>query len=67
MPIKKHIIKVEPENKITIPRSVCDALGISEGTSIRLQSNGNGYSFSCEVPLSFENICLLDKYKQENK
>ena len=66
MPIKKHIVRVQQNNNIQIPKSICDALGIGEGTSLRVYSDGNRYSFSCEVPLSYENALLLEKYKEEN-
>ena len=66
MPIKKHIVKVEKDNKITIPKTLCDALGIGEGTSLKVFSNGNNYSFTCEVPFSYENMKLLEMYREEN-
>lgn len=67
MPIKKHIIKVEKDSKLTIPKTLCDSLGIAEGTAVKVYSNGTGYSFTCEVPLSYENVCLLDTYREENE
>ena len=67
MPIKKHIVKVETNNKFTIPKTLCDALGIGEGTSLKVYSNGNNCSFTCEVPFSYENLTLLESYKQHNE
>ena len=67
MPIKKHILKVETGNKITIPKTLCDALGISEGTALKVYSNGNNCSFTCEVPFSYENLSLLETYRQNNE
>lgn len=66
MPIKKHIVKVEKNNTITIPQTLCSALGIGEGTCLKVYSNNDSTSFTCSVPFSFENMQTLETYKQEN-
>ena len=67
MPIKKHVIKVEKDNTITIPKTLCSALGIGEGTCLKVYSNNDNTSFTCEVPFSYENMKTLEKYRQENR
>ena len=69
MPIKKHIQKVkqiENQNILTIPKSICDAIGIGDESVVRVFSNNNGYSFTVETMLSYENAQLLEQVKQSN-
>lgn len=49
MPITTHIVKVEKDNTIKIPKTICDALGISEGIPLRIKSDNNGYSFTVKT------------------
>lgn len=76
MPIKKHIVRAEayiaPERVkpeyvfVRIPESICSAMGIGEGTPLKMYSNNNGYSFTVEVPLSFENLDMLNRTLERN-
>ena len=66
MPIKKHIVKVGPNNTIELPKSLCDALGVAEGMPIKLYSNKTGYQYILEAPLSFENLVWFEEIKKEN-
>lgn len=65
MPIKKHVTKVGENNTITIPKTISDALGISEGVVLRIYSNNNGYSFTVETVSTYEQVTQLEMYKQK--
>lgn len=66
MPVKKHIVKFGKDNTIAIPKSLCDSMGIGENTVVRMYSNKTGYQIMPEVPMSYENMSLLEQYKMEN-
>ena len=69
MPIKKHILEAHKINGgcvVEIPQSVCDAIGIQNGTPVKLYSNNNGYSFTVEVVPSYENVKALDAVNTKN-
>lgn len=69
MPIKKHILEAHKINGgcvVEIPQSVCDAIGIQNGTPVKLYSNNNGYSFTVEVVPSYENVKALDVANTKN-
>ena len=65
MPITTHIVKVEKDNTIKIPKTICDALGISEGIPLRIKSDNNGYSVTVKTVPSMESIKLIDELKEE--
>lgn len=76
MPIKKHIVSAESYTKpgnvepdyvfVRIPKSICTALGIGSGTPLKLYSDKNNYSFTVEVPMSYENLTLLEQLREKN-
>ena len=76
MPIKKHVVKaevyVDSEKEkykcivVKIPETICMALGIGEGTPLKLYRNKNSYSFTVEVPLSYENLDMLNRVTEKN-
>lgn len=69
MPIKKHILKVEKLDKklyMEIPETICSALGINNDSVVKVYSNNDRYSFTVETMLSFENVCMLERLKDEN-
>lgn len=76
MPIKKHIVSAESYTKpgnvepdyvfVRIPKSICTALGIGSGTPLKIYSDKNNYSFTVEVPMSYENLTLLEQLREKN-
>lgn len=67
MPIKKHVVKIEKDNMIQIPKTIADAIGLGENSVVRCYSNGNGYSFTVETVPSYESVVLLQEYKTVNE
>lgn len=70
MPIKKHVVKIvkkDKKNILEIPESICSALGINTDSVVKVYSNNNGYSFTVESMLSYENVCLLEQLRQQNE
>lgn len=59
MPVKTHILTVEEGNKITIPKSVCDAVGLANGVMVRLKMD----SVSKNYPRFYvETVPTMDMY-----
>ena len=69
MPIKKHILQAHKINGgcvVEVPQTICDAIGIQDGTPIKVYSNNNGYSFTVEIVPSYENAVKLEQATIKN-
>lgn len=69
MPIKKHILQAHKINGgcvVEVPQTICDAIGIQDGTPIKVFSNSSGYSFTVEIVPSYENAVQLERVNAKN-
>ena len=65
MPIKTHIVKVEKGNKIEIPKTICDALGISDSIPLKVKSDNSGYRFYVEVIPTYEGAKKVQELREQ--
>lgn len=65
MPVKTHIVKVDSDNKIEIPKTICDALGITENVILKVKSDCSGYRFIVEVAPVYETVKTIQELKEE--
>ena len=65
MPVKTHIVRVDSNNRIEIPKTICDTLGITENVVLKIKSDCSGYGFTVQVAPAYETVKTIQELREE--